>query len=55
LSALFSWSMRRGLHDSNPVVGTEQRKERSRDRVLTDAEVAIIWNALNDRGYSDII
>jgi len=55
LSALFSWSMRRGLHDSNPVIGTEQRKERSRDRVLTDAEVAIIWNALGDNGYSDII
>jgi integrase len=55
LSALFSWSMRRGLHDSNPVIGTEQRKERSRDRVLTDPELAIIWNALNDSDYSDII
>ena len=55
LSALFSWSMRRGLHDSNPVIGTEQRKEKSRDRVLTDAELAIIWNALNDSGFSDII
>jgi integrase len=55
LSALFAWSMRRGLHDSNPVVGTEQRKERSRDRVLTDPELVIIWNALNDSDYSDII
>jgi integrase len=55
LSAMFSWAMRRGLHDSNPVIGTEQRKERSRDRVLADAELAIIWNALNDSGFSDII
>jgi integrase len=47
--------MRRGLHDSNPVIGTEQRKERSRDRVLADAELAIIWNSLNDSGFSDII
>jgi integrase len=47
--------MRRGLHDSNPVIGTEQRRERSRDRVLTDAELAIIWGALNDTGYSDIV
>jgi integrase len=55
LAALFSWSMRRGLHDSNPVIGTEQRKEKSRDRVLTDFELAIVWNALTDTGYSDII
>jgi integrase len=56
LSALFSWAMRRGLHDSNPVIGTERRKERSRDRVLTDGELAIIWNALDgDSDYSDII
>jgi integrase len=55
LSALFAWSMRRGLHDSNPVVGTEKRKERSRDRVLTDLELAIVWNTLSDRDYSDII
>ena len=55
LSALFSWSMRRGLHDSNPVIGTEQRKERSRDRTLTDLELAIVWNTLSDSDYSDII
>jgi integrase len=55
LSALFSWAMRRGLHDSNPVIGTEQRKERTRDRVLTDSELAIVWDALTDSGYSDII
>jgi hypothetical protein len=47
--------MRRGLHDSNPVIGTEQRKEWSRDRTLTDAELAIIWNALRDSDYSDIV
>jgi integrase len=55
LSALFAWAMRRGLHDSNPVIGTEQRKERSRDRTLTDAELAIIWNAHRDSDYSDIV
>jgi integrase len=45
LSALFGWAIRRGLHDNNPVIGTEQRKERTRDRVLSDAELAAIWNA----------
>jgi integrase len=55
LSALFSWSIRRGLHDSNPVIGTEQRRERSRNRVLNDSELAKIWNALSGGDYSDII
>ena len=55
VSAMFSWAMRRGLHDSNPCIGTEQRRERSRDRVLADAELAIIWNALSGSGFSDII
>jgi len=55
LSALFSWAMQKGLHDANPVIGTETRKEKSRDRVLTDGELAIVWNALSDSDYSDII
>ena len=55
LSALFTWSMRKGLHETNPVIGTEQRKERSRDRVLTNNELATVWNALSDSDYSDII
>jgi integrase len=55
LSALFSWAMQKGLHDANPVIGTQTRKEKSRDRVLTDGELAIVWNALSDSDYSDII
>ena len=55
LSALFSWAMQKGLHDANPVIGTETRKEKSRDRVLTGGELAIVWNALSDSDYSDII
>src|SRR5262249_29283120 len=46
LSAMFSWAMKRGLHDNNPVVATEKRKEKSRHRVLTDNEIAIVWNSL---------
>ena len=55
LSALFSWAMRRGLHDNNPVIGTEKRKERSRHRVLSDAELSKIWNALGTNDYDDIV
>jgi integrase len=55
LSAMFSWAMRRGLHDSNPVIGTEKRRERSRDRVLSDSELSKIWNALGANDYDDIL
>jgi len=55
LSALFSWAMRKGLHDHNPVIATETRKEKSRHRVLTDAELSTVWNALGDGDYADIL
>jgi integrase len=55
LSAMFSWAMRRGLHDSNPVIGTEKRRERSRDRVLSDSELSKIWNVLGANDYDDIL
>ena len=35
LSALFSWAMRQGLCDSNPIVGTNRAPEQARARVLS--------------------
>jgi integrase len=55
LSALFGWAIRRGLHDNNPVIGTEQRKENSRNRVLKDSELAIIWNATGNSDFDNIV
>jgi integrase len=55
LSGFFAWSIREGLVEVNPVAGTEQRKEKSRDRLLTDGEIAEIWAALKNDAYSDII
>ena len=55
LSAMFSWAMRRGLHDNNPVANTEARKEQSRDRVLTDNELALVWNTVGDTEFGAII
>ena len=55
LSALFAWAMRKGLHDHNPVIATERRKERSRHRVLTDPELATVWNTLGEGDYADIV
>jgi hypothetical protein len=56
LSAAFAW----GLTDTdmvtvNPVVGTRRREEKSRDRVLSDAELRAIWQALGDDHYSKIV
>jgi integrase len=55
LSALFAWAMRQGLLDANPVAGTARQPEQSRTRVLSDAELKIIWSALGPDDYSAII
>ena len=52
LSAFFNWAMREGLSDKNPVVGTNRAAdERSRDRVLSDEELAVIWSACRDDDF----
>jgi integrase len=55
LSAMFAWGMRDGLVLANPVINTNKREERPRERVLTDAELRLIWSALHDSQYSTII
>jgi integrase len=47
LSAFFAWasSTPPRFKGVNPVNGTRKRDEESRERVLTDAELAAIWNA----------
>jgi integrase len=55
LSSLFAWAMGEGLVDRNPVTGTNQNTEMSRDRVLSPAELRIIWNALGDDHYGTIM
>ncbi len=56
LSGLFSWAMKEGLVDANPVLGTNlQADEQPRDRVLSDAELVAIWNASRDDDYGRIV
>jgi integrase len=57
LSAFFSWAMREGLVESNPVIGTNKAAENAaRERVLSDDELRAIWNALpTDDDYGDIV
>ena len=56
LSAFFSWLVREGIADANPVIGTNRAAEiGARNRVLTDAELVEIWKALDDGQYSAIV
>lgn len=52
LSAFFVWCLGEGIADANPVIGTNRPAEGApRDRVLSDAELAAIWNAAGDADY----
>jgi integrase len=55
LSAFFTWAMQQGLADGNPVIGTAMPKQNPpRDRVLTDDELARIWQASADDDFGRI-
>jgi integrase len=56
LRAVFSWAMRGGLAEANPVIGTEPpAQERSRERVLSEGELAEVWRAAEGMGEFGII
>jgi integrase len=57
LSAMFNWAIREGLDiPANPVLGSNRPAEpKSRDRVLTDSELAAIWSACGDDDYGRIV
>jgi integrase len=56
LSTMFTWAMREGLCDSNPVIATHRAiDEVARDRVLSDQELVDIWNACRDDDYGRIV
>src|SRR5262249_41636715 len=55
LSAFFTWAMRMGLCESNPVIGAETAATKPRERVLTDPELVAIWNACGDDDFGRIV
>ncbi len=56
LSAMFADAIRQGWEGANPVIGTAKlADEEARDRVLTDAELALIWNKAPEGAYGDIL
>jgi integrase len=57
LSALFSWAMKEGLCETNPVIATNRPDDgiMPRDRVLADDELHSIWNACQEDDFSRIV
>jgi integrase len=55
LSAMLVWAMGERLVAANPVINTNRREERTRDRVLFDAELKTIWHSLEDDDYGTIV
>jgi integrase len=56
LSGLFTWAMREGIVDENPVINAgHPEKPRSRERVLSASELVEVWNATQDDDYGKIL
>jgi integrase len=49
-SAIFSWGVKQEILTINPVKGVERHDTTSRERVLSDSEVARFWNGFDDAG-----
>jgi len=46
-SAIFSWAMRQDIIAANPCSGVEKNETASRERILSDAEIAAFWPYLS--------
>jgi integrase len=56
LSAFFGWAITEGFIEANPVSGTGKADEgASRERVLTEGELAQLWAALGPDQFDDIV
>jgi integrase len=56
ISAFFTWAMKEGLVDSNPVIATNTHASgKGRDRVLSKAELVEVWNAAGGGDYGTVV
>ena len=56
LSSLYTWAIGEGLADINPVVGTNKPAvETKRDRVLSDEELALVWQCSGGGDFGTIV
>jgi integrase len=56
LAAVFTWAMRQGELEANPVTATNKAGEETpRDRVLPDSELVEVWKACRDDDFGTIV
>jgi integrase len=57
LGALFTWATKEGLCDTNPVLATRSPEigTMPRERVLTDNELRLVWNACQNDAFGRIV
>jgi integrase len=58
LSTLYGWAMREGLCESNPVIATNDPEKgiKPRERILSDDEIKVVWDACQDgREFGKIV
>ena len=51
-SAVFAWATRQEILTNNPCRGVERHGTVSRERVLSDAEVPLFWQAFGEAGLA---
>jgi integrase len=47
ISAVFGWAVKQDILTVNPCKGIDSNKEGDRERILSDSEVPVFWNACN--------
>jgi integrase len=56
MSTFYSWAIGEGLANENPVVGTNKAVvEETRDRVLTAAELRLVWQLAGSNDFGAIV
>ena len=56
MSAFYTWALDRGWVDATPLVHIRSRStSRSRDRVLSDEELRVLWLACDDSDFGRIV
>jgi integrase len=56
LSGFYTWLLTMGLAEANPVINSATPADiAARDRVLTEPELAAIWNACNGDDYGRVV
>jgi integrase len=54
LATFLNWAMREGLTEANVALLTNKNAEQPRERVLSNGEIRILWNALPEGDFADI-